>query len=175
MISVMPSHRCNDITLCASLSNSSGSPVTVTVVAARDFENSCTRRDRAAVRFGASDRLAEAWIHGLPSMSHVINSLGGGSHPCRPHTVHCIADTHCMFPTSTMQQASEKMSAFSLYGCCSVTSGAMLRKDPVCPARHRPITSRLLRWAISCSRMQRQRVARNPDSAVLRAAFLMIT
>ena len=35
--------------------------------------------------------------------------------------------------TSTTQQAREKMSAFSLYGCLSVTSGAMLRKEPVWP------------------------------------------
>ena len=33
--------------------------------------------------------------------------------------------------TSNMQQPRLKMSAFSLYGCLSTTSGAMLRKDPV--------------------------------------------
>lgn len=33
-----------------------------------------------------------------------------------------------------MQQPRLKMSAFSLYGCLSTTSGAMLRNDPVWPA-----------------------------------------
>ena len=136
------------VTLWAIFSNSSGSPVTVTVIAATLFENICAGTAKALHHMASSlpvnfdrgskqsvqRRLNASFDQPLPSSAQ--NGRLSCSEPA--HSVCVCALTASALKhhrlrrlTSTMQQARLKMSAFSLYGRRSITSGAMLRNDPV--------------------------------------------